>query len=333
MQFINKAAAAAVFVLACAAALPARAECEFKKLGEMAVDMSHGQPRVQIEANGQKRWVVLVTGSSFSSLRKADIAALGGGGRRETGLINMTKQGEQRLQAAALTDVILGDAFRIGRLEVLVSDDGPPDSEIAGVIGADILAASDVEFDFAHNRVAFFSPNKDCSKSNLGYWEGAITQTDLVTGVPSNRFVQAVQPHFRPQVVLDGHPVTAELSSASGVSLVDTAFARVQGLKPGAPGVDTVIAPNGKPILTAKFQSFAIGGEKINNPTFTLQDLWANATSTDTGSNIRTKIDGLPPMVLGLDFMRSHRILVANSQHKMYVSYNGGAVFRTPTSK
>jgi len=32
-------------------------------------------------------------------------------------------------------------------------------------------------------------------------------------------------------------------------------------------------------------------------------------------------------MLLGADFVLSHHILVSNSQHKMYVTYNGGAVF------
>ena len=35
-------------------------------------------------------------------------------------------------------------------------------------------------------------------------------------------------------------------------------------------------------------------------------------------------------MLLGLDFLRAHRVLFANSQGQMYFSYNGGPVFRTP---
>ena len=33
-------------------------------------------------------------------------------------------------------------------------------------------------------------------------------------------------------------------------------------------------------------------------------------------------------MLLGADFFLSHRILVSNSQHKLYFTYNGGPVFQ-----
>ena len=32
-------------------------------------------------------------------------------------------------------------------------------------------------------------------------------------------------------------------------------------------------------------------------------------------------------MLLGLDFIRAHRVLVAHSQRKLYFTYNGGPVF------
>ena len=32
-------------------------------------------------------------------------------------------------------------------------------------------------------------------------------------------------------------------------------------------------------------------------------------------------------MLLGADFLRSHRVLVANSQRKLYFTYSGGPVF------
>jgi hypothetical protein len=33
-------------------------------------------------------------------------------------------------------------------------------------------------------------------------------------------------------------------------------------------------------------------------------------------------------MLLGVDFLRSHRVLVAHSQRKLYFSYIGGTVFQ-----
>jgi hypothetical protein len=312
-------------------ASPTLAACQFTKLGEMAVDMSRGVPMVEIEANGQKRKVVLRTGSNYTTLRKADIIALGGGGGTESNLVSLSARGERTVNYSTLKEVKLGGAFRVSRLEVLVNEDTGA-SDIAGYIGADILAAADVEFDLAHNRVAFYTP-KDCAKDYLGYWEGAITDARLVTAVASRRAIQLGNLSFRPAVSLNGKETTAELNSGSGISVVDAKFASLLGLKPGAPGVRTTVGMSLKPVMVGKFTEFAIGGEKISNPSFVMDELFSDAAFTDTGSNLRTKIDGLPTMILGLDFMRSHRILVASSQRRMYFSHNGGPVFRTPPAQ
>jgi hypothetical protein len=38
-------------------------------------------------------------------------------------------------------------------------------------------------------------------------------------------------------------------------------------------------------------------------------------------------------MLLGTDFLRAHRVLVARSQRKMYFTYAGGTVFPSKPSK
>jgi hypothetical protein len=42
---------------------------------------------------------------------------------------------------------------------------------------------------------------------------------------------------------------------------------------------------------------------------------------------LRTANIGLRDMLLGLDFLRAHRVLVANSQRRIYFTYTGGRVF------
>ncbi|MEA1674201.1 hypothetical protein [Nitrospirillum sp. BR 11163] len=36
----------------------------------------------------------------------------------------------------------------------------------------------------------------------------------------------------------------------------------------------------------------------------------------------------MPDMLLGLDFLRAHRMFVAHSQHRIYFTYVGGPVFQ-----
>jgi hypothetical protein len=77
----------------------------------------------------------------------------------------------------------------------------------------------------------------------------------------------------------------------------------------------------------ATFESLAIGNEVIRNPKILIADLWRNTTYTDTGSRLPNQYAGLPPMLLGADFLRAHRVLVSRSQRKVYFTYAGGTVF------
>jgi predicted aspartyl protease len=59
----------------------------------------------------------------------------------------------------------------------------------------------------------------------------------------------------------------------------------------------------------ARLETFAMGDELIRDPA------------------LRTANIGLRDMLLGLDFLRAHRVLVANSQRRIYFTYTGGRVF------
>jgi len=60
------------------------------------------------------------------------------------------------------------------------------------------------------------------------------------------------------------------------------------------------------------FENFGIGDELIIDPA------------------LRTADIGRRDMLLGLDFLRAHRVLVANSQRRIYFTYTGGRVFDNP---
>jgi hypothetical protein len=331
MQFRTITAVLAVLA-AVSAAAPASAECVFAKLAEMPVDMSQGRPRVQIEAGGQKRWVLLATGGHNSTLTRSAIAALGGKVTGEAGVSSVGRGASGgRLIYALVPNVAVGGAFRIPSMEVLVGEDEPgagPD-DIAGYLGADILAAADVEFDLANKRVTFFQP-KDCKKDNLGYWGGAISETPMTNAIASGQRISLFTIVYRPKVALNGRTVMAELNSTSSTSIVDSTMASVLGLKPGGPGVKKAKTTSANPPWVGQFETFDIGGEQIKNPSFVLRELYAGTEYQPTASKLSVKMDTLPKMILGLDFIASHRILVANSQQKIYFSYNGGPVFKTP---
>ena len=68
----------------------------------------------------------------------------------------------------------------------------------------------------------------------------------------------------------------------------------------------------GSEYYRAPFQSFAVGDEEIKN----------TQLMVTTGELLGVD------MLLGPDFFLSHRILISNSQKRVYFTYNGGPVFR-----
>jgi tetratricopeptide (TPR) repeat protein len=71
------------------------------------------------------------------------------------------------------------------------------------------------------------------------------------------------------------------------------------------------IGPNMVPSYIAPLQSFKIGDEEIQHTRLRFADFQL----------------GDADMLIGPDFFLSHRIYVANSQQKLYFTYNGGPVF------
>jgi hypothetical protein len=69
---------------------------------------------------------------------------------------------------------------------------------------------------------------------------------------------------------------------------------------------------------TGQFETFAIGDEVIRNPRIRFADLAQHTGDSQAG------------MLLGADFLHSHRVLVSRSQGKLYFTYAGGTVFPRP---
>ena len=74
---------------------------------------------------------------------------------------------------------------------------------------------------------------------------------------------------------------------------------------------------------SGQFESFAIGNEVVRNPTLRFGEVL-----TSTGPFV-----DVPRMVLGVDFLRAHRVYVARSQRKLYFTYTGGTVFPVDAAK
>jgi hypothetical protein len=68
----------------------------------------------------------------------------------------------------------------------------------------------------------------------------------------------------------------------------------------------------------ARFDTVAIGNELIRDPKLRMQDYVADMA--------RSRQEP-PDLILGADFLKTHRVFVSRSQDKVYFSYTGGQVF------
>ena len=69
------------------------------------------------------------------------------------------------------------------------------------------------------------------------------------------------------------------------------------------------------------------GDEVIRNPDIAFASL--EVPGVRTGSRLSATRE-IRDMLLGVDFLRAHRVFVAHSQRKFYFTYTGGPVFSAP---
>jgi tetratricopeptide (TPR) repeat protein len=159
------------------------------------------------------------------------------------------------------------------------------------------------------------SATHDCADVFLGYWATPrqISVVELDRGSIEETSTYGIGS-------VNGNKIKILFDTGAETSFISLAAAARAGVKPDDPGVvpggivrgighghpDSWIAP---------FSVFRMGNEEIRHTHLRI----ANVDMGDAD------------MVVGADYFLSHHIYVANSQKKIYISYNGGAVFNLTT--
>jgi hypothetical protein len=196
-------------------------------------------------------------------------------------------------------------------------------------LGEDFFRMVDVEFDLAHNMVRLYQ-SQNCDGVSLAYW--ASTGAGEVEIEP----VDEMSPQIILTVQVNGKPIKAMFDTGAPLSVLGRPDAALLGVTPETPGVMAAGGATGvgsKTIQTwiGPFQSFTIGNETIRDTEIRFADLFKSATYSAIGTRVPVKVEGLHSisMLLGADFLRSHRVLIAHSQRRIYFTHTGGPVFRT----
>ena len=283
--------------------------CHLAAYGTLPVEMIGRRATTMVKINGHDTRFVLDTGAFYNIMSHANALALGV--RLRSAPFGFRIGGVGGSAAAEFGEVkefgILGATLKDVGFIVGGTDIGN------GLLGASLLDVADLELDLAHGKVTLFKP-EHCDKSALAYWstgrnynvsdiEPLISQNDRRTFVG---------------VIINGKKVRALLDSGAGATVLSRAAAERVGINLDAPDVKTGHVSMGIGSRMVKtwivgIDSFSVGTETINRSQMQVID--------STMGNGRTD------MLLGVDFILAHHMFVANSQGKVYFTYNGGRVF------
>ncbi len=305
---------AGLAALAAGQTLAAPPDCKLVRIEEWQVRMERNLPIIDGEINGNKVGILIDTGSERSFVTRSAVARM---------MLTRTNVGTTGLESALIEELRIGPAKRRD-WDVFIApeqDFGPAVASL--ILGYDFFSAVDVEFDLPDRAVRLFRA-RDCGTSPLAYWTDARPGEAPLQGTNEILVSTAV----------NGRPMLAILDTGASVSALTMAESVRLGVKRDSPGVATAGCSIGvgRPALdywSAPFESFAIGNEVIRNPTLRIADFTRDTIVNQVGGRQASRFAAQPQMILGMDFLRAHRVFVANSQRRVYFTYSGGTVFPT----
>jgi predicted aspartyl protease len=288
---------------------PVMAACALKA-AELAVTMSDMRPLVHAQINGSDVLFVADSGAFYSILTRAAVEQFklplepppsgfvlnGVGGEAQAWLTHV------------MTFTLLGVPLRNTEFLVVAND---PGEGAVGMLGQSVFGIfGDVEYDLA-NGVIRLVQTQDCRNAVMAYW----VKSQPYSAIDID-YATAESTHITSIAYLNGAKISVVFDTGAVTSLLTLQAAKRAGITPESEGVVPAGAKYGfgrRVVKTwiAPFASFRIGDEEVRN------------THLRIGAGTMLDVD----MLIGADFFLSHRIYVANSQRKLYFTYNGGPVF------
>jgi tetratricopeptide (TPR) repeat protein len=287
----------------------ADAKCKIAKVVDLPITMNSLRPTIGVKINDRDARFILDSGAFYSMISSATAAeyhlktARGPFGLRVSGI-----GGTADVRVATVKEFsIVGITMK--NVEFLV---GGSDFGNAGLLGQNLLEQFDVEYDLATGAIRLFH-TEDCGHTLLAYW---LAPGQDYSSMPIDR-IDPLHPHTIGVAYVNGKQIRAF------TSVLSLKAAERAGVKPDSPGVVAAGYSSGigremTKGYIAPFASFKIGdAEEIKNTKLRIADIGLDNAD----------------MLLGADFFVSHRVFVANKEHRLFLSYNGGPVFNLSQSR
>jgi predicted aspartyl protease len=298
---------AALLCASLAQAADTPAQCHFTRIAEVPLAYTGPglEPTTQGTLNGTPATLLVDTGAYDSMLTPT------GAGRLGLPLYSTIRRlggvgGGSEVFATQLKEFAIGPARAVDNWFKVIGDMGYAPSYDA-VAGATFLLQADLEVNLPEKKIKFFRAD-GCAGRFLAYWD------ENAVEVP---FEGRHQGTARPIIAVEvnGQKFKALIDTGASRTGIHRDAARRAGLKPQERLGDAVgVGTRRVAEWATTVERMVVGGETILDAHIVIDDL-----DTERGDY---------DILLGRDFLRSHRVLFAMSQKKVYISYVGPEPFR-----
>ena len=304
------AALACLLPLSFAAAQQARETCQYVEVATAPIrytglDLS---PSMQASINGKPATMLVDTGA-FATFMTVEGARRHGLDMERSFAEVEGVSGTSGILIAKIERLSLGPGTSVkASMPVLADLTHTPSWD--GLVGAYFLFQTDLEIHLAEKQLKFFR-GTNCYSAFLGYWDKQAVVVPM--GFWSDK---RKTPYFT--ITINGKEFKAIIDSGAGESGLTLRAAKKLGIKMNGPGVRDAGHTSGIGKTLAKRWIVRFDSVKIGDETILDTDLAVFESQGDIDTDV----------LLGEDFLRSHRVLFAMSQKKIYLSYLGGDAFK-----
>jgi tetratricopeptide (TPR) repeat protein/predicted aspartyl protease len=292
------------------------AGCKIAKIAELPVTMIDMHPMVTAQINGVDAMFIADSGAFYSILSPAGAAEFKLNNYPAPFGLFVRGAGGSASVSVAKVKVFTLAGVPIHNVEFLVGG-GAAGGGGVGVLGQNVFSIGDVEYDLAKGAIRLIH-EEGCKKVNLAYW---VTGTSQPYSMMDIEWTTPRSPHTTGTATINGVNIRVMFDTGAAASLLSERAAERAGVRVDSPGVTGAgywrgIGPHPVKTWIAPFATFKLGDEEIRNTRLRIGE---------PGMDVAD-------MLIGADFFLSHRVYVASKQHKLFFTYNGGAVFNLKAS-
>ena len=300
----------------------AAAKCEIGQVAALPVHVTPSRILLDGKINGQDVEIILDTGAQ-SSMIFADAAH-----RLGIALHDVDGSGQGwgaggvvMVHRVQVRDLTFGD-IHLTDLSFWAGGGTGGEAKVAMLLGQDVLSNWNVEYDLAHGAIRLLHP-QGCRGDDVVYWADGYHRAPMHSPMYSGQVIDINVGLNRANVLatLDtGAPETTLTPEAAMRAGVLRRLDKVKGEEVGGMGAFH------SDVGAVDLDTLSVGGEVVQHPRIRVSNMFAHAVYERTGRLTGERAD-TPDMLLGLDWVRAHRLLVAPDQNMVYFTYAGGPVF------